>query len=286
MTLTVEPNPITQTHLEEFQRDGVTCVRGLFTADEVAAHREHFMALNAAGSHEGDFSGVGADEFDPLTKYPRMIHMHRWDDTSLKFLLDARIATALRTLLGADPYAVQTMLYFKPPGARGQAMHQDNFFLRAEPSTCCAAWLALDTCDADNGALMFAKGSHTWPLLCTERANTTESFTDVTVPLPDTVTPELAELQPGDMLFFNGQIVHGSKPNVTTDRFRRALIGHYIQGDAKKVAEFYAPALRMDGSEFTLDASDGGGSCGVWVDRDGVPVIEETGREGNQLDHE
>ena len=30
----------------------------------------------------------------------------------------------------------------------------------------------------------------------------------------------------GDVLFFHGALVHGSAPNVTEDRFRRALIGH------------------------------------------------------------
>ena len=52
----------------------------------------------------------------------------------------------------------------------------------------------------------------------------------------------------GDVLFFNGALVHGSYPNTTADRFRRALIGHYIEGAAAQVAEFYHPALRMDGT--------------------------------------
>ena len=42
-----------------------------------------------------------------------MIQMHRWDDVSLGFLLDQGFHAILRALLGQDPYAVQTMLYFK-----------------------------------------------------------------------------------------------------------------------------------------------------------------------------
>ena len=52
----------------------------------------------------------------------------------------------------------------------------------------------------------------------------------------------------GDVLFFNGQVVHGSFPNISKDRFRRALIGHYIVGNAEKVAQYYHPVLRMDGT--------------------------------------
>ena len=86
-------------------------------------------------------------------------------------------------------------------------------------------------------------------------------------------------MEPGDVLFFNGTLVHGSYPNTTTDRFRRALIGHYIDGAAEQVAQFYHPALRMDGTPLELAESPSGGACGVWVERDGSPVVEMAGQE-------
>jgi phytanoyl-CoA hydroxylase len=76
------------------------------------------------------------------------------------------------------------------------------------------------------------------------------------------------------VLFFNGQIVHRSLPNTSTTRFRRALIGHYVAGDAQRVASWFQPALRMDGSVVTLGTSEGGGECGVWVERDGHARVE------------
>jgi hypothetical protein len=30
----------------------------------------------------------------------------------------------------------------------------------------------------------------------------------------------------------------------------------------------------MDGTEVTIEVSEGGGPCGVWVERDGRPVVE------------
>jgi hypothetical protein len=83
-------------------------------------------------------------------------------------------------------------------------------------------------------------------------------------------------MDPGDVLFFNGSLVHGSAPN-RSDRFRRALIGHYIGGDARRVSYAYHPVLRMDGSEVELEAGSGGGPCGEWVERDSRRVIELTG---------
>ena len=84
----------------------------------------------------------------------------------------------------------------------------------------------------------------------------------------------------GDVMFFNGSLVHGSFPNKTTDRFRRALIGHYIQGEAQQVAHWYHPTLRMDGTVVQLEVSPDGGTCGRWVDEDGEPVIEMTAVAG------
>jgi len=277
---------LTEEHRQFYDRNGYVVVRGLFSQEEVERYREHYMTLRKRGSYPGDTAGVDVRSNDPLKRYPRMIHMHRWDDISLQWMIDPRINACLTGLLGREPYAVQTMLYFKPPGARGQALHQDNFYLRAKPGTCMAAWMALDYCDEANGCMQVVPGSHTWDLLCTEKADTSVSFTDVTVPLPPGTKSLPVVMEPGDVLFFNGALVHGSFPNVTTDRFRRALIGHYIEGRAEQVAKFYHPALRMDGTPLELDVSTGGGTCGVWVERDGTPVIEMSGSEGVVRKHE
>src|SRR5689334_18199131 len=113
-----------------FRDNGYVVAHGLFSAEEVARLTRHYMDLRAAGKHPGDFDGVDATSVDPLKKYPRMIQMHHWDPVSLDWLLDARINECLTACVGREPYAVQTMLYFKPPGARGQALHQDNFYLK------------------------------------------------------------------------------------------------------------------------------------------------------------
>jgi hypothetical protein len=265
-----------------YAENGYARAHGLFRADEVDLLRGHYMTLRRL--HEAE--QPQADRSDPLKGYPRMLQMHRWDDISLRWLLDARLNAWLTALIGREPYAVQTMIYFKPPGARGQALHQDNYYLRARPGTCMAAWMALDPCDEENGCLQVVPGSQHWPILCTEKADTAVSFTDITVPLPQGAPARSLSMNPGDVLFFNGSLVHGSYPNSTTDRFRRALIGHYIDGAAEQVATYYHPALRMDGTPLELAVSGAGGPCGVWVDRDGVPVAEMAGLEAVSRKHE
>ncbi len=259
-------NMIAEDRRTRFEREGYFIERGVFTPEETAFYRDHFMELRAQGEHPGDFDGVDITSNDPLVKYPRMIHMHRWDEVSLKWLIEPRINRILTEAAGEEPYAVQTMLYFKPPGARGQALHQDQSYLRAKPGTCLAAWMALDKCDEENGCLQVVPGSQNWELLCTVRADTTQSFTDVTVPIPEGVPVVPVEMEAGDVLFFHGLLVHGSFPNRSKDRFRRGLIGHYITGNAEEVGIFYHPVLRMDGREVELGVAPGGGKCGVWVE--------------------
>jgi phytanoyl-CoA hydroxylase len=275
---------------ERFDRDGYVVARTLFDATETDGLREHSMALRRRGSYADDLVGAPrsgrVSGADPLRRYPRMAQMHRWDDTTLRWLLDARISGCLTDLLGEEPYAVQTMLYFKPPGSRGQALHQDNFYLRAEPGTCVAAWMALEPTDDENGCLRVVPGSHRWPILCTREADTRVSFTDVTVPVPDEHRATPVHLAAGDVLFFHGSLVHGSAPNTSADRFRRALIGHYVQGDARQVAKYYHPALRMDGSAVPLDVSEGGGPCGEWAETPGGPSVAMTGRHAVSRAHE
>lgn len=265
-----------------FQRCGYAVARRLFSAEETESLREHYMRLRAADTYPGDFAGVDPQSEDPLKRYPRMIHMHRWDETSLRWGIDPRIADCLRAVTGTEPWMGQTMLYFKPAGARGQALHQDNWYLKVLPGTCVAAWMALDPCDVENGCLQVVTGSHKWPILCTEKADITRSFTDVTVPLPPGVEPIPVVMSPGDVMFFHGSLVHGSFPNTSADRFRRSLIGHYVTGDATQATNYLNPMIGMDGTEFEIEKSPGGGPCGVWVDRDGTIIPEIVGELENQ----
>lgn len=264
---------ITKEQYDQFKTDGYVIVRGLFGPEEVKRLQSHFMHVNMAGNYPGA-DAIDRANSDPLKKYPRIMQPHRWDEVSLGWMLDPRLCAAMTELLGSEPYAVQTMFYFKPPGARGQALHQDQYYLRVQPGTCMAAWLAVDDCDEENGCLMVAPGSHEWPVLCTVDADATQSFTDVTVDLPDGAKVVPAVMQAGDVLFFNGQLVHGSNPNTSLGRYRRSLIGHYLVGEAEKVAKYYHPVFRMDGSPVELGVSEGGDLCGQWVEVDGTPILE------------
>jgi phytanoyl-CoA hydroxylase len=277
--MTVSSSSLLPSEQEQFEQQGYLILRQLFQREEVNTFREHFMQVRERGPQPGDETPLDVTHPDPLKRYPRLMMMHRWDEVALHFLLDARLHDVLVALVQSEPFAVQTMLYFKPPHARGQALHQDNYFLRVRPGTCIAAWLALDDCDEANGCLQVLPATQSWPILCTIPADETQSFTANTVPVPADKTALPMVMQAGDVLFFNGSLVHGSMPNSTEDRFRRSLIGHYIVGEAEMVGRWYHPVLRFDGSDVTLGTSPGSTPCGVWNEDQGQTRIVLTGTE-------
>jgi ectoine hydroxylase-related dioxygenase (phytanoyl-CoA dioxygenase family) len=259
---------------QEYAQTGYTIIKGLLSPHEVNELITHYMQMNAADRAKEMYDPNTIDNaHDPLKRYPRILNLHRIDTRSKAHLLDSRIRDVLLALLGVEPYAVSTMIYFKAAGARGQALHQDQYYLRVNPGTCCAAWVALDDCDEENGCLQVVPGSHALPVLCTIPADTSKSFTDVTVPVPEDMHTTSIIMKAGDVLFFNGQLIHGSLPNVSQTRFRRSLITHYIVGEAQQVSNFYHPALRFDGSEVSLEASPNGSECGVWVEQAGQRTV-------------
>lgn len=253
--------------LREFNERGYVVVPGLFGADEVALLIDTFMGMHAGGPIPGCFAPVPAGEAngDMLKLFPRMMHPHRVSDVARRYLLDARLAAILAGLFGEEPLAAQSMLYFKPAGARGQALHQDNFYLKVEPGTCIAAWVALDRADRENGGLEVVPGTHAMDLFCPEEADTAVSFTREYVPVPPGLEAVPVDLDPGDVLFFNGSLVHGSQPNISADRFRRSFICHYIGRSAERMSRWYRPILTMAGDEVIIDENTDGGPCGTEV---------------------
>ena len=256
--------PLTSSQLANFYRDGYTIVRALFSPDDLREIVGECDALHARGEIPGCFKAVPADRTaDPLQIYPRMLYPHRVSPTLKRYMLHPPLEPLLRALLGETPIAAQSMFYWKPPGARGQAFHQDNFYLRVHPGTCLAAWVAVDRADEDNGCLFVAPGSQRLDVFCPEEdADLEVSFTKHIVPVPAGLDEVPVVLDPGDVLFFGGNLIHGSRPNRTADRFRRSFICHYVGESAREIGR--QDLHRFDHTEVRLPAATGAGPCGEY----------------------
>ncbi|MEM7127556.1 MAG: phytanoyl-CoA dioxygenase family protein [Chloroflexota bacterium] len=252
----------------QFDQLGYCIVDDVYSVDELEAMALFFEEFKSEGHkafrlYHGD--GVLIDEIDPGEELLRAMHPHRFSERVKEWYLHPRLAQVLASLLERPALGAQTMYYYKPPQSVGQGMHQDNFFLLAEPATCIAAWTPLDDTDEENGCLRVVPGSHHEPIICPpapeEQTNATPRQTTIMDVLDD---PEIVPIpmRRGQTLFFSGQLIHGSEPNRSSTRSRRTFIGHYVDNATQKLAEFYHPILDMTGnvvSRITID--EGGGPC-------------------------
>lgn len=247
-----------------YEENGFVLVNSLLPSDEVQAIRARFEEIWFEGV-PGYFERRADGYFNNFDKsYPRVIHPHRFDPLSRRYLLEPRITGIVGLLLDDEPVAAQTMYYWKPPGTKGQAPHQDNLYLKAEDQAgCIAAWVAIDACDEENGCLIVVPGTNKLDLACPGEADETFSFSTHHVATPEGYSEVAMKMSPGDVLFFGGHTVHGSGPNVSQDRCRRSFICHYIGARSTRSAGFYNPLIRMNGEEFDNEESTMGSPCGV-----------------------
>jgi phytanoyl-CoA hydroxylase len=277
---------------QNFDSLGYHVERGVLGAADLAEIRGAFDAMHASGGAKGIYEPApqGVDDGfhhnfakgDPLAVYPRVMHPHKFMPAAKKYLLDARIFGVLEDLLGEEALTAQSMFYFKPPSARGQAWHQDNFYLNVHPGTCLAAWMAIDPADDENGGLQIIPRTNVIPVICPEKnADPTQSFTKEIVPMaellktmgatygkdlvatPQGVEAHKLQMKAGDVLFFNGSVVHGSGPNQSKDRFRRSFICHYVGRSCVELSEHYHPLMDKEGRAVGREVAPEGGPCGT-----------------------
>src|ERR1043166_8722274 len=112
--------------------EGFLIERGLFTRAEAQALAGHFMAMHARGGVPGKYEpkpdgfndGFHFDftKGDPLAAFPRVMWPHGFMPEIRPTVLDGRIFDVLEEVLGEPALNSSSMFYFKPPGARGQAL--------------------------------------------------------------------------------------------------------------------------------------------------------------------
>lgn len=252
--------PLGSDELRTWDTEGYVLVKQMYSPEAVEEIRSFFDRV-AAGEMPEHWQG-DLEATDPLKRYPRVMHPQHWNLMCRGHMLKPEIGVALEQLLGEPAVACQLMFFFKPPGSPGQALHQDNFYLAVAPTTCVAAWTAIDRADSGNGGLVVVPGTHRDELQCpdasaferTKRTNIAE------IPKGKKAVP--IAMEPGDTLFFNGSVIHGSGPNRTKDRWRRSFISHYMPASSTHVNHAYFPVYDFNGNTVEYQPADAGGPCG------------------------
>lgn len=259
--------PVSIDQYTAFKRDGFLVVRGLVPQHDIAELRQHTEDLmlgrlpeqqgtrmkerDVTKDHGVTVQGIEAPPEhlspDEKAQYFLRIHMlHRKLELHERYMLHPRVLDVLEVLIGPDVLALQTMLFLKPPGKPGQGWHQDSYYIPTHPDTLCGAWIAIDSCDEQNGAMWFAKGSGGEPIYppCPETGygfgdklvgdiqyvkgvSDTDDDKNMLAKVATRYDNVLCSAKAGDVVFFNGHVLHRSKHNWSRDRYRRAFVSHY-----------------------------------------------------------
>ncbi|ETT44836.1 phytanoyl-CoA dioxygenase family protein [Paenibacillus sp. FSL H7-689] len=243
-----------QSYKEQFDDQGFVIIKGLYEFNEIDEIRDSFKSI--------DFSKKGGPNADIFSSYPRVMEPHKNNTVAFKYMVHSRVNTILKSLFLEEALACHSMFYYKPPGALGQALHQDNFYLKMEPDPCIGVWVALDDSDAENGALVVVPTSHRTQIQCPHLSDPNLSFTKEEVDVPEGMEIVTVELRTGDAIFFSGNIIHGSYPNRSNERFRRAFITHYASISTEKAGDVYASMYTMSGEEVKIENNSKADPCG------------------------
>ena len=158
---------LSDVQVEQFREEGFLAVENVLPMTAVEQLRSRFEPLFA-----GDFdTGVYPDEWywrEELSKPDVTRHMaNAWkaDLTIAALSLSQDLGKAACRLTGWPSAKLgQDTIWWKPPGGKPIAYHQDTSFMDfLDPQETITFWFALDDVTRQTGTLEYARGSHKWP---------------------------------------------------------------------------------------------------------------------------
>ena len=229
--------------MQDYFRDGVVRLRGLFSEQQVAeirAELERYMRDDLP-SKPNDACSLEADG----TTIRNLWRLEQHSDFFRELACSATITSLVTPLVGGDPLLAAVETFNKPARVgSGVPYHQDNAYFCRTPPDMLTVWVAIDPVTIENGAVYFIKGSHKSGLLATKPSGVTGNSIGLAEP-PTTPRADqfCATLEPGDATIHHCEVIHHSDPNLT-DQPRLGLLfvfrGAHTEIDPKLRAVYTA----------------------------------------------
>jgi len=228
---------ITQDHIDQYQRDGVVLIKGLF-ADQVDLLRVGVAAnMTDPGPYasNNDKQGESGRFFDDYCNWTRIAEFR----DAIEACPVAEVAADLMRSNTVQMFHDHVLV--KEPGtSMATPWHQDGPYYFVEGTQNVSFWSPLD--EVKEATLRCVAGSHKWPkeVLPTRWVSDEGFFADegqyMPVPDPDAegMTVREYRMQPGDAVAFNFKTLHGARGNTSATR-RRAFSLRLIGDDARYV---------------------------------------------------
>jgi len=220
-----------------YSESGYLVVPNLLTTAEVAElKREATQIFRGRRGHVDGLLEVEAlDDTEVLRKYLAIHFPHKISPLIGRYLAHSGITGILKQIIGPNVKSMQSMLFVKGPGKAGQSWHQDEYYIPTRDRSLTAAWIALDDATVQSGCLWIIPGSHQAGTIMRRVPGQSIEFAeretvDVSAFGSDRVIP--VEVKAGAVVFFNGYTLHSSRRNKTADRFRMALVNHYMSAES------------------------------------------------------
>lgn len=222
--------PLTEVQIQQYHKDGYLLLKKGCSDDLITAFNRHIHEIRAA-----DVIPEWAHVEDKDRFSIRLFNPHQQDSFSRQVMKLPIIRGALAQLMGNEAVCVQSMYFYKEPGSPGQAAHQDFYYIKDDPMTMIAAWIAMeDLIDEENGCLWVIPGSQKLGLLPHGKVKNIaehEPWTDETENID--LSKEIpVVMEKGDILFFHELLIHSSTRNRSQNRWRRSYVCHYIREDS------------------------------------------------------
>ena len=228
---------LTPLEVEAYDRDGVICARGLFDRYWVERMAKAVDHIVANPTYYGGQVSMDAKRFSGD------LFVWKQDDDFRDFIYESPGARVANMVLRAKRVNFfYDQLFVKPPGCHVPTpWHHDLTFWPIQGEQVCSLWMTLDPVTRASSGLEFVRGSHRWPnrfRAITPDYNAYMMASELEEP-PD-IDGQRAnydlmswDMEPGDVLIFNGLIVHGSTGNHSTDRTRRAFSTRWTGDDVR-----------------------------------------------------
>lgn len=145
------------------------------------------------------------------------------------------ILDAVEALIGPDFLCWGTHFFCKLPGdGKRVPWHQDASFWPLTPSRCVTAWLAIDDAMVENGCMRIVPRSHLHGQITFRKSEEDgASVLNQTVDEVDLYGDEPVdiELKAGQFSLHSDLILHGSNPNISTEKRRCGMTLRFIPTD-------------------------------------------------------
>ena len=223
---------------EFYKENGYFIYENALTPAEIADLRNEttHICRGEAGPVRGLQAADGLSDDEMLRRYVCIHFPHKISQTMHDYLGHPAIVDVLTSVIGPNVKAMQSMLFIKASGKPGQAWHQDEHYIPTRDRSLCGAWIALDDATVDNGCLWMVPGSHRTGYRYPTRVHGLDEYdfaeeawdnTDPDFRSFDDHDPIPVEVAAGDVVFFNGHLLHKSLKNRSEVTYRRALVNHY-----------------------------------------------------------